>query len=76
MRKDRIELSPSSLELVIDGQVCIFPDVRLTSSEGESACKKVAIASFSRPICISHSIQGSKITDRAACRELDGALNK
>jgi hypothetical protein len=73
VKKDRIELSPSSLELVIDGQVCTSPEtnVRLMNSEGDTTCKGIASASFSNPICISHGIQGSRITDRAACRELD-----
>lgn len=71
--RDRIEYSPDSLELVVDGDVCAAPAgaVGSLSSGGEGGCGSVVSASFSDPICIAHSGKTSRIVERSACKELE-----
>lgn len=71
--RDRIDYSPDSLELVIDGDVCAAPAeaVGSLSSGGGVSCGSVVSASFSDPICIAHSGKTSRIVERSTCKELE-----
>jgi hypothetical protein len=70
---NHVELSTASLELVIAGKVCILPVERVQSLNTGSGleCNRAVNATFSNPICISHTAQESRLANRAVCRDLE-----
>jgi hypothetical protein len=73
VRQDRVEISSESLELVIDGTVCLAPatNVRTIEAADGGDCPKMVIASFSNPICIAHNGGESRSAPRSACAALE-----
>lgn len=68
-----VELSANSLELVIDGAVCLLPATSVRSTAGlvDPDCRKTTHGSFSNPICIAHEGKSSRQVNRAICKELE-----
>ena len=68
-----IRLRPVSLELVLDGCVCIQRknDVWNIETGVKKPCKKIAVASFTSPLCLVHEGGKARLSPRLACKELE-----
>lgn len=65
--------SPITLELVIDGQLCVQhkENVWNLGTADKRTCGKIATASFANPLCLVHKTGKARLSHRAACKELE-----
>ncbi|MDP1681561.1 MAG: hypothetical protein Q8L39_07270, partial [Burkholderiales bacterium] len=68
-----VKLSPVSLELILDGRLCIQRknDVWNMETGSKKSCSKIATANFASPLCLVHKAGKARLSPRLACKELE-----
>lgn len=70
---DLVRLAPASLELVLDGRLCVQrkDDVWNMDTSIKKSCSQIILASFKSPVCLAHKIGKAKLLPRLACKEIE-----
>ena len=68
-----VKHNPVTLELVIDGRLCVQhkDDVWNLETADKRTCGKIATASFANPLCLVHKTGKARLSHRPVCKELE-----
>jgi hypothetical protein len=73
INRHNIEIMPTTLELVVDGSLCLdnMSNVWPLEIHNDKSCSKRVKASFSHPMCIRHEEPNHRLQPKSACNEIE-----